>query len=277
VGLILLNSEKSSFESNTSTSGKRDSGSIKLIYNDLEKKSFTLNYVLKYFLTIFISIVAEYLIESYIIIFQDLDFWMLELFILWFLNTVYYKKQIYAHQIIAIISNLIPAGSKILSIYLSFLDDDNDYNGHLPVFYEDDYIVKISIGFTIYFFLILLRSIVNLRLKSYMDKDFISPNRIIITYGILGATISLIICIASNFISCTNTLKQIKNEDNTPIIPNVGETSVSDYICKVYSYKNSTYINGSYFENFEILLNNFKKSVHKEKYKEILVIIISII
>ena len=254
-----------------------------LIYNDPEERVISFIFLFKYLLTLFISIITEYCLDSYYIILQDLDFWMFELFILWLLNTFWLKEEVYTHQIIAIILNLISAVTKILSIIISFNDknNDNDYTGNLPIFYKKDPFVIIPVGITIYTILIIVRPIVNLRIKRYMDLYYISPNKIITAYGILGTIICLFICILSTKFSCNDDLKQIKNVDDTLIIPNTTNIlNISVYICKVYIYLNKTHINTSYFENYEVFGNNFNDPEFQEFeniFIEILVIIFSII
>ena len=249
-----------------------------LIYNDPEERVISFIFLFKYLLTLFISIITEYCLDSYYVILQDLDFWMFELFILWLLNTFWLKEEVYTHQIIAIILNLISALTKILSIIISFKDENNDYTGNLPIFYKNKSFVVIPVGITIYLILIIVRPIVNLRIKRYMDLYYISPNKIITTYGILGTIICLFICILSTKFSCNDDLKQIKNVDDNLIIPNTA--NISDYICKVYIYENKTHINTSYFENYEVFGNNFNGPEFqgfKNISIEILIIIFSII
>ena len=64
------------------------------------------------------------IIVSYIILLQDLDFWMVELFILDYFNSKLddYKFQIYKHQKLAMYFSIISSLLKVGSIILSFFD-----------------------------------------------------------------------------------------------------------------------------------------------------------
>ena len=104
---------------------------IELIYIDTEEeikqfKSF--KYLFFYTLIIFIWIIEDQLIESFYLIFQDLDFWMIELFIICYLNSIVFKVQIFNHQIVAILFGLFSSLLKVGTIILSFFDDpDSEY------------------------------------------------------------------------------------------------------------------------------------------------------
>ena len=119
-------SESLSNKSNQDIKEKR--GFIKLIYIDYQNRNKTCKFFLLYLLVIFIWIVTNFLIDSYKIVLQDLDFWMFELLIICYLNSLWFKVQIYKHQKIAIYLSVISSLFKITSIILSFLDDENEGN-----------------------------------------------------------------------------------------------------------------------------------------------------
>ena len=237
-----------------------------LIYNEYSRNFITKKFILFFMLMIFSWILTDDLIEHYIVIFQDLDFWMFELIFLCFLNYKIYKVEIYRHQIFAIILSLFSSFLKIGSIILSFQDDDNNYNGNLPIFYEKNMpIISITFGILFYFLLILLRAYVNLKLKWYMDNKFISPNILIIWYGAMGFIFYLIICIVSNFNQC--------KEDYPPSGNN--NINFANYICRVNetNFTNNNYTH-YYLENFDIY---FGKFIGNEIWREIIVIILGFI
>ena len=240
---------------------KRKGNEIKLIYVDSQSdinKFKTTKFCLYYFLIIVIWIIEDQLIESYYLIFKDLDFWMIELFIICCLNSRVFKVQIYNHQILAIIFSLFSSLLKIVTIVLSFIEEEliNDkdkkkYEGNLPIFYISGSKYKIPLGFFLYLILIILRSIVNLTLKWYMDKKFISHTKILMVYGLIGTLLYSIICTITTFQECKEIDKNIE---------------FFNYICKVNNTDNKLYL-----ENFCPFFKNLEDS--KEKLRKALVII----
>lgn len=227
----------------------------------------TIKFKIVFILMIFCWVTLDDVIQQYIIIFQDLEFWMFELLFLCILNYKLYKVQIYKHQIFAIILSLFSSFLKIGSIYISFIDNDDNYKGNLPIFYEKNLPgFSIPFGILFYFFLISLRAYVNLKLKWYMDKKYFSPNKLIIYFGLMGTLIYLIICIVSNFIQCKESFPPYNNDN----------IDFKNYICRVNktNFKNNNYTH-YYLENYEIYFDKFINI--KEIWREILVIILGLI
>ena len=248
-------SESLSNKSNQDIKEKR--GFIKLIYIDYQNRNKTCKFFLLYLLVIFIWIVTNFLMDSYKIVLQDLDFWMFELLIICYFNSLWFKVQIYKHQKIAVIFSIISSLFKILSIYFSFSINDDDekeqnkdyykFNGQKPIYYRHNYpVIKIIVGCIFYLVIIFLRSISNLELKRYMDLKYISPNKILITYGLLGTIIYLAICIPSSFFPCP-----VELSNNNLNYTRPSEINISMYLCKV----NNTEI---YYENFFSFFSDFK-------------------
>jgi hypothetical protein len=122
---------------------------------------------------------------------------------------------------------------------------DPKYNGNLPIIYYD-YIYLVFVGIILYVLLITIRSYVYLKLKWYMDKKYVSHNKLFMVYGFLGIIIYLIISIVGTLNNC-NLIKP-----------------VSKYICKVTDIKDE---NITYLDNFSIYINNFRKNYNFfEKY-----------
>ena len=79
---------------------------IRLIYVDYQSdinKYKTSKFLFYYLCIIFIWIIEDQFIESFHLILKDLDFWMIELFIICYLNSRIFKVEIYNHQKLAII------------------------------------------------------------------------------------------------------------------------------------------------------------------------------
>ena len=252
------NSEKSSLE-------------ISLIYDDYENrdkinKSFC---SLLFFLTIiFLWIIVEQLLIFYIYLFNHLDFWILELLIISYLNSKLSRIPMYKHQKLAIWLNIFPIILKIMTIIVSFLDEKNrnDDDGNLEYNYNNNdkinpklkllfvkYEWLIPIGLLIYLIFITLRSYININIKGYMDLKYISPNKLLMFYGFMGIIITFITCIVATFVEC----KEYTDKKD-----------IYDYVCKVIDD------NKTYLENFKTYFSTYKKV---ENFWEILSEIATII
>ena len=265
--IYIEKTSKSEITEEETSKENKNANRDKLIYNDYQRDFITNKFILFFILMIFAWILLDDLIEHYIIIFQDLDFWMFELIFLCLLNYKLYKVEIYKHQLFAIILSLLSSFLKIGSIIISFQDNHDNYRWNLPIFYEKNMPgISITFGILFYFCLILSRAYVNLKLKWYMEKKFISPNKLIIWYGSMGTIIYLIICIVSNYYQC--------KEDYPP--SNDGNIDFTNYICRVNetNFTNNNYTH-YYLENFEIYFDKFIN--FSEIWREVLVIILGCI
>ena len=86
-----------------------------------------------------------------------------------------------------------------------------------------------------------------------MELKYISPNKILMIYGLLGIIIYLVICISSSFPSC-----HISNEDfNYTKVndTNIKDINISIYLCEVKI--NDTNQFKYYFENFSSFFSDF--------------------
>lgn len=218
-------------------------------------------------LTIFIWVTTDQILILYGLTFKDLDFWMFEIVILSYITSKMFKIEIYNHQILALILNVFPVIFKIATIIISFKNakiNDVDNSDKISELYIHNN--KYLIGIIFYFIPITLRSYVNAKIKWFMDLRYISPNALLIFYGLFGAIISFIICIISTFVKC----KEINNEIS--YVPDI-----NDYICKVNNTNNNgTTITEFYFENFIIYFKEYSKfsNIIFEILKNIFLIII---
>ena len=206
-----------------------------LIFNDkeIENENLPFKSILFYLIIIFCWAVVDDVIEYYIVIFQDLDFWMFELIILSILSIKMFNYEIYKHQILGISLCLFSGLLKVGCIIVTFIEipgvnvnDEAQYRGGLPIFYKKHPEIRITIGIILYILLIILRSYISLKLKWYMDKKYISHNKILMTYGFFGIIIYTIISIVGTFFKCPSMkddqnmfkyLCKVNNTDNTSI------------------------------------------------------------
>ena len=281
---------KSELTDENSNNYKNNEGNqIKLIYNDQENKYKTNKFLMFYCLIIVLWIITEYLIDYYVNIFQDLDFWMIEIAIICYFNSTIYKIQIYKHQQLAMIISLIAGLFKVATIILSFFDNNN-YNGHLPIFYTFYFhnemcilsfllsFLIIIFGILLYISLISIRSYTMLKIKYFMELKNVSQNKLFLVYGLLGTILYIIVglvkpeCKSENNAnnSSINAYNNIFDANNNTFDANNNSINAYNYICKVKSEKNNiTY----YFENFNIYYENYDNNL---KLFELIAIIIGI-
>ena len=247
---------------------------IILIHNNSNIEDFqTVKAFFIFLFIILIWVLEEQILKLYMVVLQDLDFWMVEIIIISLFTLKMFKVEIFRHQIIAMLINIIPCLLKIGSIILSFYDDTDDnqnYTGKLPVIYVKDSFIIIPLGVIIYLILIFLRSFVNSKIKWYMDLKYISSNRLLFYYGIIGAFILTIFSIVSTFKKCT--FENIRLDNKT--------VNYYDYICRVQDINNNTIFNNRsdniqenitysnityYLEHFNLYLDILdKKNILKE-------------
>ena len=238
---------------------------IKYIHN-VSNNVYLSNKTLLLFL---IKILLWIIVENLNILFsflKDLDFWMIEIIIITYMIKIMYKKKLYLHHKVIIFLNLIiVALFKIIAIILSFVDDcnkGNDYYYLCNYNYKSNkfnmclsekennteinstgrlkhyYVMNrsfVAIGIIGYLILMTLRSYINLEIKEKIDVNYISEKKILMLYGLMGATISLIICIITTFVEC-------KNEPS--------EKDIYNYLCKV------KYEDALYFDSFSAFFQN---------------------
>ena len=230
------------------------------------KKSFIL-----FIIIIFLWIFEEQFINLFMLCLKDLDFWMIEILIISLICVKMFKIEIYKHQWLAIIFNIIPCSLKIVTIILSYYDNNKDkdeYLNNLPILYRVNSIY-IPIGIITFLLLIIIRSFVNARLKCFMDFNYISINKLLIFYGLMGGVIcSSILAITSNK-ECT-----INKGTNDKKI------EIDDYICQVYKVINFTNHNMTsiytykYMDNFSVYRKTLKNI---EILKELVIILLGIV
>ena len=168
--------------------------SIQLIHNSPKDD---LNYdecqiFVNVFLVVFLWIIQDLLI--YIILSKmiaSIDFWTFKMLFTYLLGKKMFNIEIYKHQIFAIY--FISIVCSILLLILLIIDEKNIYRSY-PYF--------IPIGILICLLNLLIESLSSWKAKWLMDLRFISSNKFLICYGILGFIIDSIICTITTFVDC---------------------------------------------------------------------------
>jgi len=201
-------------------------------------------HTLKLVSLIYLWFIEDRFIKKLKNVLKHIDFWMLEFIFLAYFSDKYLKIQIYNHQIIAMLLTIIPCIIKIMTIILSFYDENKitknfhnfkrENDGLLEILYVP-YPLLLPIGIIIYLIMEILKAYITVNIKWYMNYRYISPNIILMAYGFFGTIIYSIICIITTFINCGKSYKDIY-----------------DYICETKDENNL-----KYFANFKVYYTNF--------------------
>lgn len=261
---------------------------IELIHND---NKVIKGYPNKYLLIIItVWVVNEEFLNIFDNIFIHLDFWMLELIII--TGFMYYilNLKIYRHQVLMLISCIIPLMLKAATIILSYDDKNNNDDGNYRYGYNPNinisnhfdysfdnntdnntdysldydklkilYVVHrplIVVGIIFYLVLITVRSYINTKIKWLIDIIYTSKNKILAFYGLIGTIFCFLISFIATFISCGDW------DENDP------KRYIADYFCKVH------YNNKRYLESFAAYFSFSEEDTHI--YSEMLSLIVGI-
>jgi len=180
------------------------STSLRLIYNSSEENTKNKIFISPLFILLIMMIMVIQEISEEIFYksnLRSLDFWILELPLLSYLNSKYFKLKIYRHHKLVIYLNLIICG--ILKIITLIIFIINGQEGSAFYFYKNNRGV-IPLGIISYLIIIASRAFALNEIKVLMDYKYISPIKLLIIYGILGVIITSIIGTISTFIKCNN-------------------------------------------------------------------------
>ena len=238
-----------------------------LIYNEnYENINSTYSPIFVLFI-IFLYILDEQALTTFKIYFKNCDFWMIELYILSYLNAKMFKIKIYSHQLLAILIDIIPIILKGVILGFSFLDEKNHWDDDNHDNYKYDindpsnnklksllvlYWPLLIFVLVLYFLMATLRSYVLISIKKFMDLKYISLNKILILYSLTGIIFCSLFATFTTFFSCGKNLK-INNK-----------RFLNDYQCKI---KDDNY---KYIDNFKVYFNNFKNASSTEFTNEMM-------
>ena len=220
--LYILEKKKFAYDSiEKRNSSKRENSSKNIIFN------------LKLIFLILCWVIEEKIADKIKNILIHLDFWMLEFIFLSYFSKKLLHIEIYKHQKVAMISTIFACFLKIVTIILSFYDENriqenfNNYkrkDGLLELLYVL-YPWLIPIGFSIYVIMIFLEAYIITKIKWYMDLKYISLYKLLMLYGFIGSIIYSIFCIITTFFECPK-----------------GYKDLYDYFCQTKDKNNQKYI-----------------------------------
>ena len=197
-----------------------------------------------YLILFFIWVTQEVLILLFSDFLKDIDYWYFEILIVTIIYSNIFLKQIYNHQKLAIIINLIPCIFKTATIILRFESDE-------PTIYTE-YPLLIPAGIIFYLLLIAINAFINCSIKSFLDLKYISTSQLLMFYGLVGTVICIMTCIINTHVPCS--------DNNNP-------SFINKNMCQVY-FKNKLY-----FDNLEFYFSSLNEEDFLVKVIRIIIII----
>ena len=219
---------------------------------------------------IFLYVLVEQAFTIFKIYFKNCDFWMIELYIIAYLNAKMFKIKVYKHQLLVILIDIIPIILKGFILGLSFFDKKNhwDNNNHDNYKYDiadpDNNLLKfllvlkwplLLLALVLYFIIAALRSYTLINIKKFMDLKHISLSAITMIYSITGAIFCAIFCVFTTYFRCGANLD----------IPN--KKDINDYQCRI------KYENGKYIDNFKVYFSKWVKDNTNDIANEIMFLV----
>ena len=216
------------------------------------------------------------------------SFWNIEITLMMIINAIIFNNKIGRHQYVSIF---------LFAVFLSFLqiiymlsprtkhsDCNTTKECQEKYLYDNNIfqIITIKFGrfytiliFLLYFISYILRNISWVKSKYLMDIKSIKIFKILLSFGIVGSLLVIIILIFSSYIPC-NTLYDIIEENNTFIdIKNENNTiDFNKQVCNLILYNKEKKELNFYYDNIFIFFEEIKDKIEnrdtfKEKYSEI--------
>ena len=179
---------------------ERHSSFVELIHNEVED-NLSENYsTIEVIAIIILWVIEEQLMKIYYKFgLEDLDFWTLELLIISLISSKMFHTQIHRHQKLAIIfSSIFCTLLKIIALILNYKSSENTEKTKNGL--QNEFLIPI--GIISFLFIAFLRSYVNCKIKDFMDLKYISHSKLLMTYGLIGLSITSIFCLITTFIKC---------------------------------------------------------------------------
>ena len=260
---------KKLFITKTSNSSRSNSS---IIYNlTYSSNTPTISYIFVLFI-IFLYVLVEQAFTIFKIYFKNCDFWMIELYIIAYLNAKMFKIKVFNHQMLVILIDIIPIILKGFILGLSFFDkknyfDDNNLgnykydienpNNKLLKLLQVAHWPLLILALIIYFIIAALRSYTLINIKKFMDLKCISLSAILMIYSLTGAIFCSLFAMFTTFFRCGEIL----------IIPNTNKNDINDYQCRIKYDKNK------YIDNYKAYFNKWIKDGTKDIENEIIFLV----
>ena len=197
ISIILYSYEKYRSKSEKIGEKVEKTGSIELIYEDLEK-DLQRKSILNIILIIILFNIQDILTMFY---FQfdlsQFNLWILELHLLSFFNYKILNIKIYSHHKFAMyLSVIVCLLQRIINFFVYGFSDD--YKEEIYNKYKFLYFI----GIISYLIIITIRSYTVVKMKIFMDLRYISPTKLLIINGVIGILINIIIMLIFSYNKC---------------------------------------------------------------------------
>ena len=210
---------------------------LNLIYKAKSEINKPKNKNLFFFLTILLYIILEQVKIIFKKFFVHMDLWMIELYILSFLNLKIFRIEIYKHHKLAFGIIVLSIIFNAITIILTIKEGNDEKALYVR------YIWTVIIALLVYFLYASCLSYSFINIKKLIDLDFISLYVILFYYGVIGTFFCSIFCLTTTY---------IKSND---------KNDVANYLFKV------TDNNNTYIDNFILYFDLFKKEDTKSYIK----------
>lgn len=228
----------------------------KLIYQDQLEGKIS---IIKIMIIIFLLVLeAQSMNTFYACGLDGLDFWMFEMLFIYFISSRMLKAPMYKHQKCSVFFVLFFCSIiKIISTSIGYHDEgDNIYK---------TYKIIIPIGIIIFLIITYLRAYVSCKIKWIMDLKYISSNKLLIIYGLMGIIICSICCIITTSVPCDDVIISHKEMIN---ICRQNRTTFDNNL------KNHTY---NYYDSYSVYYEKLFTGDKFFIFKNICLIIIKVI
>ena len=211
--------------------------------NDENEDKKTYKIILNIIIIVTFWILIEF-IEDILSNLNIVDAWIIGLLMITLVNYIIFKQEIYKHQKFAIYFNII--AYIILQIMSYYINDDI-----LNIIYKNNKwlipIAAISILLLSFFYAYIIAKI-----KWFMELKYISSQKLLIYYGVIGIIIYAFVCLLLSYIKCNELFE--------------------NSICEIFDNKDNYYI-----ENIFIYFHNLSNSNKGTIIQEIIIMLFGMI
>jgi hypothetical protein len=165
---------------------------------ELKEEEHSKKHLSKLLFIIILWVIEEKLIQLYMNTLKNLDFWMLELIIMYYFMKKTFNVELYKHQKLSFIIIIFPSIFKVITIILSCISHDK--NDPAIIYIDNKFIIPL--GIILYIILLICDSYILTKIKLFMDIRFLSVPEVLMYFGLFGSIICLITTFVSTHIEC---------------------------------------------------------------------------
>lgn len=176
---------------------KKTYSASKLIYIDQLERNISLKKIILIIFLLFLE--AQSNVTFYACGLDGLDYWVFEILFVYLIFSKILITPMYKHQKCSVLFIIF------FCTLLKIISNIIDYFDNTIKIYKT-YKIIIPIGIIIFLLISFLRAYVSCKIKWLMDLKYISPNILLMLYGIIGIIICSIICTITTFVPCEDVI-----------------------------------------------------------------------